>query len=433
MSETLQTSLLAELEQEKKTHSLYARAARYLLYVLLIFTPLARGSVHNWHHTVIEIFAVSMLSLLLLEKAVTDEPKYRKTVMDLPIIALVVLVLISTFFSQAIYNSIEALGLLISYVVIFYCVIYSIRTRSDVIELVYVLCGMALLLTTIGLLKSGGITPSIWLYEELRYSKVFVSGVFGNYNHMAGYLEMVLPLFLVLFLTRTRSGWIYSVMLLVGFYLVAGHLLTLSRGGWFSLAIALLFMAAILMFHKRFHSKKLLLLIISSCFVVLFFILSGTDLFLRALTLTDENVVMGMNGRVLIWKGTLSMIQQNAFIGTGPGTFASVFPQFQPPGSGARYATAHNDYLHYLAELGLLVIPLAGWALIVLFRTGFKKLGSSSRQTWGITLGCMTGIVAILAHSLVDFNLHIPSNAIVFIVLIALVVGGPKTSKRSRT
>lgn len=38
----------------------------------------------------------------------------------------------------------------------------------------------------------------------------------------------------------------------------------------------------------------------------------------------------------------------------------------------------------------------------------------------------MTGIVAILVHSLVDFNLHIPANAILFAVLAALVVGGPK-------
>jgi hypothetical protein len=63
--------------------------------------------------------------------------------------------------------------------------------------------------------------------------------------------------------------------------------------------------------------------------------------------------------------------------------------------------------------------------LFALFREGSRKLQSSSRQTWGVALAAMTGIVAILAHSVVDFNLHIPANAILFTVLVALVVAGP--------
>ena len=60
--------------------------------------------------------------------------------------------------------------------------------------------------------------------------------------------------------------------------------------------------------------------------------------------------------------------------------------------------------------------------LIVLYRRGFKKLNNPSRLVRGITLGAMSGITAILVHSIVDFNLHIPSNALLFTVLAALVV-----------
>jgi hypothetical protein len=34
----------------------------------------------------------------------------------------------------------------------------------------------------------------------------------------------------------------------------------------------------------------------------------------------------------------------------------------------------------------------------------------------------MTGITAILVHSVVDFNLHIPANAILFTILVAIVI-----------
>ena len=38
----------------------------------------------------------------------------------------------------------------------------------------------------------------------------------------------------------------------------------------------------------------------------------------------------------------------------------------------------------------------------------------------GIALGALTGILALLAHSLMDFNLRIPANAVVFLSFYAL-------------
>jgi O-antigen ligase len=236
----------------------------------------------------------------------------------------------------------------------------------------------------------------------------------------------VIPLMLALFLTRTRRGPFLIALIIAVVMVITCHLLTLSRGGWFSLGLALSFMALLLMLHKRFRNKKLLALLFSSFAVVLFFVLSGTDLFVRALSMTDEETVLGMGGRMIIWQGTLGMIKDNLLIGIGPGTFATIFPQYQLAGSAARFYQVHNDYLHFLVELGVLFLPLLGWLLLSLFNAGRRKLQSTSRQVWGISLGAMTGIVAILIHSFVDFNLHIPANAILFTVLAALVVGGPK-------
>jgi O-antigen ligase len=410
---------------DKKISSPYSITAKYLLYSLLLFSPLARGSVLYWHHTVIEIFTVAIVCVLLLEKSITGSSLQRRTALDLPLLALGVLFLISFLFSQSRNDSAAAFILLLSYVALFYATIYCIRTREDVLELVYVICGIGVLLTLIGFFKYAGVTLSFWTYDDLHYPDAFLSGVYGNHNHMAGYLEMVIPLLLALFLTRTRTGVWWCVLLGTVIMCTSGHILTLSRGGWIALVVSLTFMALVLMLHNRFRRKKLLALLFSSGVLLLLFILSGSDLFQRLLTIADDETVLGMGGRMIIWKGTLAMMKDYLAIGIGPGTFATVFPQYQPAGSTSRFYQVHNDYLHFLAELGVLFLPLLGWFLFSLFKTGGQKLQSTSRQTWGIALGAMTGIVAILAHSFVDFNLHIPANAILFTILAALVVGGP--------
>jgi O-antigen ligase len=115
------------------------------------------------------------------------------------------------------------------------------------------------------------------------------------------------------------------------------------------------------------------------------------------------------------------MIQDYPLTGTGPGTFATVFTQYQPP-RNRRYYMAHNDYLHFTSEVGL---PLGGvifWMVFASFRRGLKKLKNPSRLVRGTTLGALSGITAIIVHCIFDFNLHIPANAILFTVLAAIVV-----------
>jgi len=116
------------------------------------------------------------------------------------------------------------------------------------------------------------------------------------------------------------------------------------------------------------------------------------------------------------------MIQDYPLLGIGPGTFGTVFTQYQPPGLIRRFTMAHNDYLHFISETGLLLVPIFIWMTIALYKKGFKKLKNPSRLARGITLGAMSGVTAILVHSIFDFNLHIPANAILFTVLAAIVV-----------
>jgi O-antigen ligase len=116
------------------------------------------------------------------------------------------------------------------------------------------------------------------------------------------------------------------------------------------------------------------------------------------------------------------MIAAHPFLGTGPGSFATLFPAWQPPGIAARFFEAHNDYLQYIAELGLAAAVIILLIVIILTRIVIRNAAHSSRQVWGLSLGAGIGILTIVLHSFVDFNLRIPANAMVLAVLFGLLL-----------
>jgi len=151
-------------------------------------------------------------------------------------------------------------------------------------------------------------------------------------------------------------------------------------------------------------------------------VLASTPVVERILTIEQREYIPNFSARLTAWGGVVDMIKDYPVLGIGPGTFAFIFTQYQPPGLAQHYTMAHNDYLHFTSEVGLPLIAIVVWMIIALYRKGFRKLKNPSRLVRGITLGAMSGITAILVHSIGDFNLHIPANALLFTVLAGIVV-----------
>ena len=260
-----------------------------------------------------------------------------------------------------------------------------------------------------------------WDYTDLKYSPDFLSSTYGNHNHLAGYLEMATPLTLGLFLVGYRHG-VVSILVYLSFLLLIALVLTLSRGGWMSALMGFAFMAFALLTSRYFQRKKLLMALIGGSLALALIVLASTPVVERVRTVMEKEEEASLYSRVLVWGGVMHMMGDHPLLGIGPGTFPIVFTQYQPPGFASRYFYAHNDYLHFTSEVGLPLIVIIIWMVIALYRKGFKKLKDPSRLVRGTTLGAMSGITAILFHSISDFNLHIPANALLFTVLVAIVV-----------
>lgn len=129
--------------------------------------------------------------------------------------------------------------------------------------------------------------------------------------------------------------------------------------------------------------------------------------------------VLSLQHRAEVYRDTATMIAERPILGVGPGLYQWRFRPYQTVNLEGHYHHAHNDYLQTAAEWG---IPLAllFWAFL-----GWRALGAA--RTWllagdpwtrAIALGSTGAIATILVHSLVDFNLQIPSNLVVFATIV---------------
>src|ERR1035437_5778548 len=81
---------------------------------------------------------------------------------------------------------------------------------------------------------------------------------------------------------------------------------------------------------------------------------------------------------------------------------------------------AHNDYLQCLAELGAPAFLAGLLFMLGIFRHAVRSaMNESSNDSRYVSLACAGSFAAIGIHSLVDFNLYIPANA----MLLAWIAG----------
>jgi len=116
--------------------------------------------------------------------------------------------------------------------------------------------------------------------------------------------------------------------------------------------------------------------------------------------------------------------------GTGLGTLQSVFPKYDTLYDGKVVDHAHNDYLEVLAETGILGGLCCGLFLSLLLVRGLRLLKQENSAAAALQTGGLVSCVGILVHSLVDFNLHIPSNALLFLLVAYLATAGILPSPR---
>jgi len=276
------------------------------------------------------------------------------------------------------------------------------------------------------------------------YTKLFdleeATGTYINRSHFAGLLELTLPFVLAsgfysfqIWSERRRAGLdrrvsaerssagiqtIFYLFLVVIMFVAV--VFSRSRGGILAAVFSIVFIALLAQLKTRRKIWALAIFLFLVC-VVGYGLWIGLDPVLARFEQMREASYLQMEGRIAIWKDALPLVRDYPVVGTGLGTFGTVFRRYQTDLVDKYVDHAHNDFLEFASDTGLvgaalLFLPI----LYLLIKMIVSFLDDPRRYRRAVTLGCIGGTVALLIHSATDFNLQIPANALVFAVVLGI-------------
>lgn len=288
-----------------------------------------------------------------------------------------------------------------------------------------------------GLMTLSGI-EYLFFVEKESFEGV-ATGTYVNRNHFAGYLEMCLAVGTGLLLADVGGGgaiswrqrvrdliqWILSPKMRLRIYLavmVIGLVLSHSRMGNTAFFSSLLITGVLWFLLSKNRPKRSVLLLLASLLVIDIYIVGswfGIDKVVERL----ENTEVTSERRDEVVDHTLTYAGEYPLFGSGGGSFYSTFPGYRRADVGSGfYDHAHNDYLEILAETGWPGLLLAGLTVLLSLGVAVKVIAQRSDPLFrGLGFAGVMGVMALMIHSMVDFNLQIPANAALFSLLLGLI------------
>jgi O-antigen ligase len=281
----------------------------------------------------------------------------------------------------------------------------------------------------------------LWFYTP-PHGGNFV-GTFTNRNHFAFHMTLLFAIALGLFLSssrfhevlqktdwRERLEWMSTerasrlALLIFAIALMGGAIcISLSRGAITSLSAAMGIVGIVSGVYGRHGILRRILWGIVLLVVAVVVWLGWQPVVGRLAEFSSLVDAPLQDSRIAGTRSTLMVLGASPVLGCGFGAFRHVFPLFQTSDiQFGRWLHAHNDWAQLLAEGG----GVGGFLFIlavVFFCGAMRSLfpGAITRARLFV-LGLWVGIVAVALHSLVDYSLHKPANALLLAVLCGLAV-----------
>jgi len=264
------------------------------------------------------------------------------------------------------------------------------------------------------------------------------SGTYINRNHFAGYLEMTLAVGIGMLAGGRRfsseaHGWrewlrggirfmlSEKASLRIGVLIMPlGLILSRSRMGnsAFMMSLTGVGLIYMLLSHGTFRVR---LTILWLSILAVDIALLGSYFGLKQLTeRLEATTTAEMDKRVDIGSLLYPYIQDFLPFGSGLGSFRRAFSAYYGEAFRAVYTDAEDDYLQFMGELGVGVLPLVLLVVLSLWVAVLALRRTEHIFTRGMSFAAVMAIVSLLIHSLVDFNLQIPANALMFVFMLSI-------------
>jgi len=344
---------------------------------------------------------------------------------------------------------------ILSYLGIFLLIVNYVDSKRKLMRISTVIVLSGVIVALLGIVQKVAGAPKIyWFWEPLFKKDASFFGPFVNPNHFAGYMEMVIPFSIGLFIVKWRHlgkkqravrDFFIAMgneegckLILFSFFIVlmVGALfLSASRGGVISFLGSMIFL--LLMVAKK-EKKKSSLLILAGLLISMFSFLiwmGVRPLIEEFSSIQDLSKDYDLQYRFHNWKDAVKLSRDFPLFGVGLETFSSIFPKYKTIKLQYHYLYLENDYLQLFCALGIFGFGIFLWFILSFFRKialGYSKYDTVelSSTRYISFYGCLTGMVAMMIHSFWDFNMHIPSNAQLLSMLMGLAIAGAGITRK---
>ena len=322
-----------------------------------------------------------------------------------------------------------------AYATAFFLTVALCHNRDRLRLLAYVLVLSGLIQAIYGALMHLAGTD-VWLFgTPIRHSWQ-ASGGFVNRNHLAGFLEITLAIGIGLLIadledTAPRSWRRFmrdfaqvvlsrkAPLRLCLIAMVIALVMTRSRMGNMAFFSSLIVAGVIALALSRRATRGTVVLIVS-LIVVDIFIVGAWFGVKETVQRIGQTTVGEVEERGDPSAYAMDLFKDYPVFGSGPGSFYTTFSRYRGEDIGSYYDFAHNDYVQMLTETGVIGLILIGaFALMALWAAILAQVRRQDPLARGMGFAVVMGVISLGVHSAVDFNLQIPANAFVFMILLA--------------
>ena len=284
---------------------------------------------------------------------------------------------------------------------------------------------------------------SLEVLSGLQYSLVFklpvshiATGSFVYKNHYANFLLLCLSAAIGYMIAslRVRSGssprerlrrivrfWLSNkVLFRIGIIImVIALVMSRSRMGNSAFFIAMTITATLGLIYFKPRQKSYVALFIS---MLVIDILIVSSLFgLKQVQQRIEQTNLTQESRDEVVTDALPLLSQYGVIGTGGGTFYTVYPQVQSESIQHFYDHAHNEYLQFAIEFGIVGAAIIAMLVLLCAKSALSAMRHRRHPLpRGTAFATVMAVIGMALHSTVDFPLQAPANTAIFIILLAL-------------
>lgn len=363
------------------------------------------------------IIAISLI-IIFINLAINRNLQISFNTLDFTIIIFYLGIIISTFNSYFLKESLIGLGkyslLIISYF-LFRVILYN-TSNKEAEKLLIIQTVIATLISLFGIYQYFTGTPQLATWEDISFGDIHtrVYSTLGNPNLLAGYLLIYLPTALYLSLKKYNSVF-YNLMLLISSFLILTCIsFTGSRGAYIGLGAGILVLSSLFIIKaKKYTPFIITILIFTICLLFTFPIFRE-----RIVTIFSPWDYSSNIFRLNVWSACYEMLKDNFIFGVGPGNIAFERAYGLYMKSEFYALGAYNIFLEIAIQCGIISF-LAFISILIASLSKLHILFWLKKQRFAIAI--FLSIILVMTHGIFDTIFFRPQVMIPFWFLLAYI------------